>query len=72
MTDLRCSFCGKHQDQVKKLVAGGAQPGTFICDECVALCQQIIEENLLTPTPPAPPAEGWMDRLRRIGAALPR
>lgn len=71
MTDRRCSFCGKHQDQVKKLVAGGARPGTFICDECVALCQQIINEEF-TPNPPAPPTEGWMDRLRRVGAALPR
>lgn len=35
----RCSFCGKFQDQVKKLIAG---PGVFICDECVTLCVRII------------------------------
>jgi ATP-dependent Clp protease ATP-binding subunit ClpX len=40
---LKCSFCGKHQDQVKKLIAG---PGVYICDECVELCNDIIEEEL--------------------------
>jgi len=40
---LRCSFCGKSQDQVKKLVAG---PGVYICDECIELCNEIIEEEL--------------------------
>ena len=40
---LKCSFCGKLQDQVKKLVAG---PGVYICDECIALCNEIIEEEL--------------------------
>jgi len=40
---LKCSFCGKHQDQVKKLVAG---PGVYICDECIELCNEIIEEEL--------------------------
>lgn len=39
---IRCSFCGKTQDQVRKIVAG---PGVFICDECVALSQQIIESD---------------------------
>jgi|SRR5262252_8632522 len=38
----RCSFCGKAQTDVKKLVAG---PGVFICDECVQLCQQIIKKK---------------------------
>ena len=38
----RCSFCGKTQDQVRRLVAG---PSAFICDECIGLCQEIIEEN---------------------------
>lgn len=38
-----CSFCGKSQDQVKKIIAG---PDVYICNECVALCQQIIEEEL--------------------------
>ncbi|MDN5347260.1 MAG: ATP-dependent Clp protease ATP-binding subunit ClpX [Clostridia bacterium] len=40
---LKCSFCGKLQDQVKKLVAG---PGVYICDECIELCNEIIEEEL--------------------------
>ncbi|TZE81716.1 ATP-dependent Clp protease ATP-binding subunit ClpX [Calorimonas adulescens] len=39
---LKCSFCGKTQDQVKRLVAG---PGVYICDECIELCQEIIEEE---------------------------
>ncbi|MEP6631812.1 MAG: ATP-dependent Clp protease ATP-binding subunit ClpX, partial [Lapillicoccus sp.] len=40
---LKCSFCGKSQKQVKKLIAG---PGVYICDECVDLCNEIIEEEL--------------------------
>src|SRR5690554_3672733 len=40
---LKCSFCGKPQEQVKKLVAG---PGVYICDECVELCNEIIAERL--------------------------
>lgn len=43
---LKCSFCGKSQKQVKKLIAG---PGVYICDECIDLCNEIIEEEL-TPT----------------------
>lgn len=40
---LKCSFCGKSQKQVKKLIAGG---GVYICDECIELCNEIIEEEL--------------------------
>ena len=40
---LKCSFCGKTQKQVKKLIAG---PGVYICDECIDLCNEIIEEEL--------------------------
>ena len=40
---LKCSFCGKMQKQVRKLIAG---PGVFICDECIALCVEIVEEEL--------------------------
>ncbi len=40
---LKCSFCGKYQDQVRRLVAG---PGVYICDECIELCNEIIEEEL--------------------------
>jgi ATP-dependent Clp protease ATP-binding subunit ClpX len=39
---LKCSFCGKAQEQVKRLVAG---PGVYICDECIELCSEIIEEE---------------------------
>ena len=46
MTDdiVRCSFCNKSQAQVRKLIAG--PNGTYICDECVAICSEIIEEEL--------------------------
>ncbi|NEP39166.1 MAG: ATP-dependent protease ATP-binding subunit ClpX [Okeania sp. SIO2G4] len=40
---LKCSFCGKSQDQVRKLIAG---PGVYICDECVELCNEILEEEI--------------------------
>ena len=43
---LKCSFCGKSQKQVKKLIAG---PGVYICDECIDLCNEIIEEELSEP-----------------------
>jgi len=43
---LKCSFCGKSQKQVKKLIAG---PGVYICDECIELCNEIIEEELSGP-----------------------
>ena len=42
---LKCSFCGKSQKQVRKLIAG---PGVYICDECIELCNEIIEEEMLT------------------------
>ena len=44
---LLCSFCGKSQEQVKKMIAGR---GVYICDECVGLCQEILDEELTTPT----------------------
>jgi len=43
----RCSFCGKGQDQVRKLVAG---PGVYICDQCIDLCQEVLEEDSRTAT----------------------
>src|SRR3954452_16053151 len=43
---LLCSFCGKSQKQVRKLNAG---PGVYICDECIDLCNEIIEEELAEP-----------------------
>ena len=41
---LKCSFCGKSQEQVRKLIAG---PGVYICDECVELCNEILDEELM-------------------------
>jgi len=61
LRDARCSFCGKRQDQVRKLVAG---PGVYICDHCVALCNEVLAE-----APPTPPVEstgrrgGWIRRI---------
>jgi hypothetical protein len=50
-----CSFCGKRRDQVERLVAG---PGVFICDECVRLCVDIIDEEPQSPDPTQTDAEG--------------
>ncbi len=44
---VKCSFCGKAQDQVRRVVAG---PGVYICDECIELCQEIIDEDFTSPT----------------------
>ena len=41
---IRCSFCGKNQDQVRKMIAGSN--GVYICDECIELCSEILEEEL--------------------------
>jgi ATP-dependent Clp protease ATP-binding subunit ClpX len=63
---LKCSFCGKSQEQVRKLIAG---PGVYICDECVDLCNEILDEELLdssTPAPqPVPPRETPQKRRTR-------
>jgi len=48
---LKCSFCGKSQEQVRKLIAG---PGVYICDECVDLCNEILDEELLDSSSAAP------------------
>ena len=50
---LSCSFCGKSQRQVAKLIAG---PGVYICDECIGLCNEILEEELIRPTGDEPTA----------------
>ena len=60
----RCSFCGKSQDQVRKLIAG---QGVYICDECINLCQEIIEEEMLE-TPRAKSAQ----RVRGSSVAVAR
>ncbi|MEM8638012.1 MAG: ATP-dependent protease ATP-binding subunit ClpX [Cyanobacteria bacterium P01_G01_bin.54] len=46
---LKCSFCGKSQEQVRKLIAG---PGVYICDECVELCNEILDEELIDSSGP--------------------
>ena len=46
-TSLNCNFCGKSQKEVKKLIAG---PGTYICDECIELCNDIIYEDQVKST----------------------
>jgi len=63
-THLKCSFCGKSQEQVRKLIAG---PGVYICDECVELCNEILEEELaearaMTPTQKRRPAPSGIDK----------
>ena len=45
--NLFCSFCGKNQQEVKKLIAG---PAVYICDECIQLCSEIIEEESIKDT----------------------
>ena len=62
----RCSFCGKSQEQVRKLIAG---QGVYICDECINLCQEIIEEELLE-TPRAKASSTKLPNPRQIKDAL--
>ncbi|MEC4819385.1 MAG: ATP-dependent protease ATP-binding subunit ClpX [Scytonema sp. PMC 1069.18] len=64
---LKCSFCGKSQEQVRKLIAG---PGVYICDECVDLCNEILDEELLdtngaASSQPAPKSEPPQKRRAR-------
>jgi ATP-dependent Clp protease ATP-binding subunit ClpX len=65
---LKCSFCGKSQEQVRKLIAG---PGVYICDECVDLCNEILDEELLDSnagvSQPAPRSEPPQKRRTRSG-----
>jgi ATP-dependent Clp protease ATP-binding subunit ClpX len=62
----RCSFCGKSQEQVRKLIAG---QGVYICDECINLCQEIIEEEMLE-TPRPKPQAAKLPHPRQINEAL--
>ena len=62
----RCSFCGKSQEQVRKLIAG---QGVYICDECINLCQEIIEEEMLE-TPRTKPVATKLPNPRQIKSAL--
>jgi ATP-dependent Clp protease ATP-binding subunit ClpX len=63
---LKCSFCGKSQKQVRKLIAG---PGVYICDECIELCNEIIEEELSAGIKPAAASDG-LPNPREIKAFL--
>jgi ATP-dependent Clp protease ATP-binding subunit ClpX len=64
----RCSFCGKSQEQVRKLIAG---QGVYICDECITLCQEIIDEEMLeTPRAPGKPKAAKIPNPRQIKDAL--
>ncbi len=66
---LKCSFCGKSQEQVRKLIAG---PGVYICDECVELCNEILDEELLDPNGQMPhaPNKSEPPRKRRESAPM--
>lgn len=64
---LKCSFCGKSQKQVKKLIAGG---GVYICDECIELCNEIIEEEMGQATETTEDPAGRLPRPTEIAAFL--
>ena len=64
---LKCSFCGKSQKQVRKLIAGG---GVYICDECIELCNEIIEEELAGAQSQDSGEEGKLPRPSEITAFL--
>jgi hypothetical protein len=65
----RCSFCGKNQDQVQRLIAGPG--GIYICDECIELCQEIIEEEQVNLDASAPSVVRTLQQ-REIYGALAR
>src|SRR3989442_1886615 len=62
----RCSFCGKSQDQVRKLIAG---QGVYICDECITLCREIVDEEFMG-TPKARTLGAKVPSPRRINEIL--
>jgi ATP-dependent Clp protease ATP-binding subunit ClpX len=64
---LKCSFCGKSQDQVRKLIAG---PGVYICDECIDLCNEILDEELVEGHSP-PPGRSAVESSRKNPARKP-
>ena len=69
MAEYRCSFCGKRQDQVQKLIAGPRE--VFICNECIRLCNEILDDEGLPPLatsrelPPSKPRRRWPWQLAR-------
>ncbi len=64
---MKCSFCARPQEQVRKLVAG---PGVYICDECIALCGEIMAEELAEAAGHRPPRPSSMPKPREIYATL--
>ena len=71
-TKLRCSFCGKSEHEVGKLVAG---PNVFICDACVAICVEVMDKGRPSMSHARVPGvsqrvRGWFDRLRRATVQL--
>ena len=64
---LKCSFCGKTQDQVKKLIAG---PEVYICDECVELCNEILDEEFFDSKDKEASAEG--DKAEKAEKQIPK
>ena len=63
----KCSFCGKNQKQVTKMIAG---PGVYICNECVDLCQDILTEEMPEPPPLAVAMEEYRQRLYELGSQI--
>jgi ATP-dependent Clp protease ATP-binding subunit ClpX len=60
---LKCSFCGKSQEQVRKLIAG---PGVYICDECIDLCNEILDEELVDGHGHSPPHRSSENHQRKV------
>ena len=60
---LRCSFCGKHETEVLKLVAG---PRVYICDECIAIASQIVEDSRPDAQPPEVEPSAWRKLAARV------
>ena len=64
---LHCSFCGKNQHEVKKLIAG---PSVFICDECIELCNDIIRDEVPAEGAPGKPGKSDLPTPSEIKASL--
>ncbi len=62
--NLFCSFCGKNQSEVRKLIAG---PAVYICDECIQLCSEIIEEESEKDTKDSEQRHGSEGNQRQVG-----
>ncbi|MFN9692510.1 MAG: ATP-dependent protease ATP-binding subunit ClpX, partial [Synechococcaceae cyanobacterium] len=66
---LKCSFCGKSQEQVRKLIAG---PGVYICDECIDLCNEILDEELVDSHGHGQPGRGGESQRKAANRKAPR